>query len=152
MQIFKDCKDAGIECSVIHNASIITVVALAGLSLYKYGRITTLCFPEKNWDPNSPYDIIKANQGAGLHTLVLLDTRNGEEFMTCKQGYDLLLEKGVVKNTDKLIFCYALGSDSQKIEYSTEPTNGSTPCCIVVPGKVDEKEQEFVKLWEWMRG
>ncbi|MAH42403.1 diphthine synthase [archaeon] len=148
MQILKDCKDSGVDYEVIHNTSIITAVAIAGLSLYKYGRITTLCFPEKGWDPEMPYEIIEGNQKAGLHTLVLLDTRNGDEYMTCEQAHEMLLEKKAVKNTDKLIFCYALGSKHQKVEYSTKPTGGNTPCCILVPGKVDEKEQEFLEMWK----
>ena len=119
-----------------------------GAPLYKYGRITTLCFPEKGWDPEMPYEIIADNQKAGLHTLVLLDTRNGDEYMTCEQAHEMLLEKKAVKNTDKLIFCYAIGSKHQKVEYSTKPTGGETPCCILVPGKVDEKEQEFLEMWK----
>ena len=150
MQLIKDCIDADVKYRIVYNTSIITAVAIAGLSLYKYGRITTLCFPEKGWDPESPYDIIADNQKAGLHTLVLLDTRNGDEYMTCEQGYALLKEKGI--NTDKLIFCYAIGSKNQKIEYTVHPTGGQkggeTPCCIIIPGNMDEKEKEFVEIWQ----
>ncbi len=146
LQLVKDCIDAGIKYHIVHNTSIITAVAIAGLSLYKYGRITTLCFPSTNWDPESPYEIIKANRDLGLHTLVLLDTKDGEEYMTCEQGYALLKEKGVI-NTDKLIFCYAIGGINQKIEYTVAPTGGGTPSCIIVPGKMDSKEKEFVGMW-----
>lgn len=147
LQLLKDCKNAGIECQVIHNTSIMTAVAMAGLSLYKYGRTTTLCFPQPNWDPTSPYEIIKANQATGLHTLVLLDTKNGKEFMTCEQGYELLKKHGVVAG-EKLVFCYALGTEKQQIEYSNTPTAAAVPACILVPGKIDEKEQEFLGMWE----
>ncbi|UCH71553.1 MAG: diphthine synthase [Thermoplasmatales archaeon] len=84
----------GIKTKVIHGISIITAVSgLLGLQNYKFGRTTTLAYPEKNYFPTSPYDIIKNNKKMGLHTLVLLDIQaDKEKYMTANEGMKLLLK------------------------------------------------------------
>lgn len=68
----------GIPTTVVHGASIATAASgLLGLQNYKFGRSTTLVFPEGSYFPTSPYDVIKANRDRGLHTLCLLDLRAG---------------------------------------------------------------------------
>jgi len=84
----------GIETKVIHSSSIATAVpGLLGLQNYKFGRTTTLVFPEKNYFPTSPYEVIRDNKKMGLHTLVLLDIQaDKNRFMTANEGLELLLE------------------------------------------------------------
>jgi len=84
----------GIKTDVIHGSSIVTAVSgLLGLQNYKFGRTTTLCYPEKNYFPTSPYRIIKKNKEIGLHTLVLLDIKQNEKrYMTANEGLKLLLK------------------------------------------------------------
>ena len=84
----------GIATKIIHSGSIITAApGLLGLQNYKFGRTTTLAFPEKDYFPTSPYSVILENKKAGLHTLVLLDIRADEDvYMTANQGLKLLLE------------------------------------------------------------
>src|SRR5581483_12435745 len=78
---------------VIHGASIATAAAgLLGLMSYKFGRATTLVFPEGSYFPTSPYDVIRDNRARGLHTLTLLDLRAHESrFMHADEGAALLL-------------------------------------------------------------
>ncbi len=94
----------GIKTKVIHGSSIVTAVSgLLGLQNYKFGRTTTLCYPEKNYFPTSPYDVILKNKKIGLHTLVLLDIKEEENrFMTANEGLNLLLEMEK-KNKKKII-------------------------------------------------
>ena len=84
----------GIKTRVVHGSSIVTAVpGLLGLQNYKFGRTTTLAFPEKDYFPTSPYDVIRDNKKMGLHTLVLLDIQaDKNRFMTANQGLELLLE------------------------------------------------------------
>jgi len=79
---------------IIHSGSIITAApGLLGLQNYKFGRTTTLAFPEKNYFPTSPYSVILENKKMGLHTLVLLDIQTEKEaYMTANEGLKLLLE------------------------------------------------------------
>jgi diphthine synthase len=84
----------GIETKVIHGNSIITAVpGLLGLQNYKFGRTTTLAYPEKEYFPTSPYAVIKENRQMGLHTLVLLDIQSeNKRYMTANDGMKLLLQ------------------------------------------------------------
>jgi len=84
----------GIKTKVIHGNSIVTAVpGLLGLQNYKFGRTTTLAYPEKNYFPTSPYSVIKENKKMGLHTLILLDIKaDKERYMTANEGIKLLLE------------------------------------------------------------
>ena len=87
-------KRRGIKTRIIHSGSIITAApGLLGLQNYKFGRTTTLAFPEKDYFPTSPYSVILENKRMGLHTLVLLDIQVDKEvYMTANDGLKLLLE------------------------------------------------------------
>jgi len=84
----------GIPTSIIHNSSIMTAVpGLLGLQNYKFGRTTTLAYPEKDYFPMSPYEVIQQNYEIGLHTLVLLDIQaDKQRFMTANEGLKFLLQ------------------------------------------------------------
>jgi diphthine synthase len=83
----------GIPTKIIHSSSIVTAVpGLLGLQNYKFGRTTTLAYPEKNYFPTSPYTIIHDNNRMGLHTLVLLDIQaDRNRYMTANEGLELLM-------------------------------------------------------------
>jgi diphthine synthase len=84
----------GITTRIIPAASIVSAApALAGLSIYKFGRITTIPFPEEGYFPQSPYDVIRENLDHGCHTLVLLDIQaDRDRYMTANRGLEYLLE------------------------------------------------------------
>ena len=84
----------GIKTRIIHSGSIITAApGLFGLQNYKFGRTTTLAFPEKEYFPTSQYNVILDNKKMGLHTLVLLDIQADMNlFMTANEGLKILLE------------------------------------------------------------
>ena len=86
--------DRGITPKIIHSSSIVTAVpGLLGLQNYKFGRTTTLAFPEEEYFPMSPYQVIKKNKEMGLHTLVLLDIQaEKERYMTATEGIALLVK------------------------------------------------------------
>ncbi len=119
----------GIKTRIIHNGSIITVApGLIGLQNYKFGRITTLAFPEKDYFPISPYNIIKENKKIGLHTLVLLDIQaNKNIYMTANQAISLLLkmeerQKENIINKDDVICVVA---------------RAGSPDCVLLANSVD---------------
>lgn len=105
-----EAEKLGIKTRIVHGSSILTAApALLGLQSYKFGRVTTLGFPQDRFLPRSPYEVIKDNLEHNLHTLVLLDIRAEEErYMTGKDAMDLLLkleelEKSKVISEDMLI-------------------------------------------------
>ena len=87
------CAKEGVPTRIVHGASVATAVpGLLGLANYKFGRTTTLVFPEGRYFATSPYDVVAENLARGLHTLVLLDLRaEDRRFMTASEGAALLL-------------------------------------------------------------
>ncbi|RLI58692.1 MAG: diphthine synthase, partial [Candidatus Asgardarchaeum californiense] len=96
--------EKNIPTKIIHGSSIVTAVpGLLGLQNYKFGRTTTLAYPEKDYFPISPYHIIKENKEMGLHTLVLLDIKaDRNKYMTANEGIKHLLE--MEKKQDMKVF------------------------------------------------
>lgn len=173
--IFLRTKKKGINVEIIHNASVLNAVGITGLELYKFGKTTSIPFPQDGFFPQTPYDVIKQNQRIGLHTLVLLDIKVREQsredlkkdikrykpsrFMSIKQGIMYLLEiekkrkERVFNENTLLVGCARLGSDNKKIVYKTakELLNidfGSPLHCIIVPGKLHFIEEEALALYE----
>ena len=70
--IFLRAKELKIKIKVLHNASILNAIGITGLELYKFGKTTSIPYPEKSFFPETAYDVIKQNQKQGLHTLCLL--------------------------------------------------------------------------------
>ena len=93
IDLMLEAKKKGIETKYIPGASIYSVApGLAGLQIYKFGRTASVPFPEENFRPETPYDVLKENKKMGLHTLVLLDTEPSS--MTANEAMKILLEIG----------------------------------------------------------
>lgn len=131
-----------IDVKVIHAPSILTSVAETGLNVYKFGRVVTL---PADSNPDSIGDMIEKNLSVGLHTLVLFDI-------------DLRAEKALEKlgkiksdlKDGKAVVCERMNADDQEITYGeyedlVEEDYGETPHCIVIPGDLSHKEEEFVE-------
>jgi diphthine synthase len=97
-------RKANIKTQVIHSSSIISAApGIAGLQAYKFGKVTTIPFPEENYFPHSPYQVIEDNMKLGLHTLILLDIQaHKDRYMTANQGLEYLLKVGEERKDDKL--------------------------------------------------
>ncbi len=68
-------------------------ISLSGLQVYKFGRITTLTYPEEHYKPYTTIKVIRENIERGLHTLVLLDIRYDEgRAMSIKEASRILVE------------------------------------------------------------
>jgi diphthine synthase len=147
--------DLGLSTRLIHGTSIFTAApGLVGLQQYKFGRTTTLSFPQEKYFPESPYDIIGENLNSGLHTLILLElTTDENRIMTASDGIKVLIElesrkkKGYITDGTLLCIIARAGSESArvkagwvkdlKIEDFGEPMH-----CLIVPGKLHFKEAE----------
>ncbi len=151
IELMISAKKQSIGFSIIHSSSVYTAVAESGLLLYKFGRATTLVCPEKGYEPKSPYDVIKENRKAGLHTLVLLDIKN-DKLMTVKEATGLLTKNGAINKEERIVACSCLGSKEGKIEYNTASAlrekDLPVPSAILVPGKLNFKEEEALELWK----
>ena len=155
VQLMIDAKIKGVECRIVHSSSIYTAVAETGLQLYKFGRATTLVFLDDSFKPSSPYEVIMENRKAGLHTLVLLDIREDNRYMTIRDGIEVLMKAGATLDPEsKIIACCQIGGAEQRIRYGTmtelvkDDSLKGTPAVIIIPGRLHFKEEEALRLYE----
>ena len=158
MDLYLQAKEQRIPCRVIHNASVISAVGMTGLQVYKFGKITSIPFDNK--DVETPYTVLKENKSLGLHTLFLLDLRPDEgKAMTIKEALEFLLSKekgkkeGIVSEDVLAIGCSRLGSEDQSIISGTikelmKAEFGKPPHCLIIPGKLHFREEEALQAWK----
>lgn len=154
-------QEEGIECQIIHNANILSAVGQVGLQLYKYGKTTSLVYPEDNYFPMTAYDVIAMNKEHGLHTLVLLDIKMDEgRFMTASEGAQLLLDmhkekqakvhgESVLDEATLAIVTARLGQDDASIIAAplaeiAQMDFGQPLHSIIVPGKLHFHEEDIL--------
>jgi diphthine synthase len=151
--------EAGIRTRIVHGPSIVSAAAgLLGLQSYKFGRATTVPFTDEKFRPASPLEVIEENRKRGLHTLVLLDLKEGGEFLTAPEAIRYLLDlaketKSKALAPDTLVCALGqVGSDSPRIlagragDLATRDV-GRPLHCLVIPGELHFMEKEaLVKL------
>ena len=152
-------KNLGIPCKIIHSSSIYSAIGETGLQIYKFGKTASLVYPEKNYFPTSPYDILRENQKNGLHTLFLLDIKAEENrFMTVNEAINILLEiekqkkEGLFSLDTLCVGVARLGGETKiKAEKSSDLLKedfGKPPQCLIVPGKLHFMEKEALELFK----
>lgn len=170
------CHEQGIECKVVHNASIINAVGCCGLQLYRFGQVLSLCFWTDTWHPDSWYERLLSNRKVGIHTLLLLDIKVKEvsdenlargrqifeppRYMTIKQAIEQVLEvertrKGGAVVEDGSSFAVGVarvGSATQQVVAGTMEellsVDFGTPLhSLVIAGDIHGCEEEHVNLF-----
>jgi len=148
----------GIKVNLIHNASILNAVGSLGLSLYKFGKITSIPFENENVE--APYDIIKNNQMIKAHTLILLDLNPKEKrFMAINEAITYLSKVELKRRekifTDKtsLIACSKLGAEDQIIKIGNPKEILSYnikqyPSCLIIPSSLHFIEEEALEEYK----
>jgi len=165
IQLILAAKKQNIPYKIFHNASILTTVAETGLSLYKFGKTTSM----PNWKehtnkPKSFADVIKQNQSIQAHTLILTDIG-----LEIKEAINQLNESIPLKQ--KIIAISNAGTNNQKIFYDTPENLKSDkrqatsdkrqatsdkrtanseqriklPFCLIIPAKLNHIEEEYLK-------
>ena len=174
--LFLRAKSRGVVVRVVHNASIINAVGVVGLELYKYGKTTSIVFPDDDWLPETPYDVIKQNLSCGFHTLCLLDIKVSEpsrkdllrgvnnplppRFMSVKQGLEVLerieagRNEGIITPDTTVVGVARIGSDDPVIKAGPlsvvkEFDFGGPMHSIIIPAKqLHHVEEEMLSLWK----
>ncbi|MFB6299260.1 MAG: diphthine synthase [Halobacteriales archaeon] len=88
-------EDRGINTRIVHGTTAQSAASgLTGLQNYRFGKATTLPFPDSHGGdgvPESVLDTIDTNRDRGLHTLVYLDIKaEREAYMSADHAADLL--------------------------------------------------------------
>ena len=154
------CKREKVNFKIINNASILTAVGVTGLQIYKFGKTTSVPYPDKNFRPETSYEIIKQNKILGLHTLIMLDLKPEEnKFMTVSEAINILLDIETKKQQNvftKDTFCVGvarIGSDdfaikSGKASDLLKEDLGKPPHTLIVPGELHFVEEDALKMWQ----
>ncbi len=152
-------KKRGIKFEVINNASILTSVGITGLQIYKFGKTTSVPFPETNFQPVTAYEVLKQNRILGLHTLLILDLKPADnKFMTVNSAIRILLD--IEKKRKEQLFtestlcvgCARIGRSDFAIRVGTAKELlvydfGAPPQCLIVPGELHFVEEEAISMW-----
>ncbi|MBS3137157.1 diphthine synthase [Candidatus Woesearchaeota archaeon] len=152
-------KKEKIECNVIHNTSILTAIGIVGLQLYKFGKTTSIPFPQDNFKPETCYDVLRVNKKNGMHTLLLFDLKHEEnKYMDVNHALKYLLEieqkkkQKVIAEKTLVIGCARIGSDNfikvGTIKELISVDFGKAPHCLIIPAKMHFMEEEALKMWK----
>jgi diphthine synthase len=139
ISLISECKKLKVKYKIIWAGSVIDAVAESGLSLYKFGKITSLPKWEKSFEPTSFMKIIEDNKKIGAHTLLLIDIG-----LSFEKAREQLKKSGL---DEKVIVCSQLGIKSKFYYGELREINFKKikkPYCIITLGNLDENEKEFL--------
>jgi diphthine synthase len=144
----------GIKTALIHGSSISSAVCgLSGLQNYRFGKSCSLPFPQKNWFPMTPIEVIQKNLSLDLHTLVYLDIQE-DRYMTLPVAIELLEE--MARRVGTTIPLYVgiarAGSESPVVAAGTsdslkETDFGSPLHILIIPASLHVVEREYLELF-----
>lgn len=156
VDLYLRAKKDGIKVEIIHNNSILTAIGITGLQLYKFGKTASIPFPQENYLPETPYNILKENLSINAHTLLLLDLKPDEnKFLSIGEAINYLLKIELLKNEKVFtqntfcIACSKLGSPNCRIKAGKAKDLAKEkfdpPVCLIVPAQMHFLEEEAVK-------
>jgi len=147
IDLMQRAEEQNINIEVIHNASIISSIGITGLEVYKFGKITSIPFDNKN--VKTPVDVYNMNKQNGLHTLFLLDLDPiNNKYLTIKEAIEYLERNGI---KEKMIGCARIGSKKPVIKYGEDIKDfdfGKSPYCLIIPGNLHFIEEEFLERFK----
>jgi len=149
-QLILACKKQKVKYKIFHNASILTTVGETALSLYKFGKTTSMPdWSEHTNKPTSFINYIRENLSIKAHTLLLVDI--DLEFQNAVKQLKEASEKEKVKLPEKIIVLSSAGTEKQKIFYTAldelENKKIILPFCFIIPSEMNFFEEESVNLF-----
>ncbi len=152
-----EARRKNIKTRIIHSSSIFSAApGLAGLQIYKFGKATTIPFPEEKYFPHSPYLTIKDNLEYDAHTLILLDIKAEEnKYMTANEGLEYLLRveeerrENIISLDSLAIVLARVGSSNpliraDRIKRLMVEDFGGPLHCLIIPSKLHFLEAEYL--------
>lgn len=146
--------ERGIRTTIIHAASIASAVCgMTGLQNYRFGKSCSLPFPQKNWFPTTPFDVIAQNLGCRLHTIVYLDIQK-DRFMTIREAVLLLEQMATEKQIPIPLYVgiARAGSDDGIVFAGTAEKIvarefGLPLHILVIPGELHDMERHYLEMF-----
>jgi diphthine synthase len=141
----------GVKTRIVHAASIVSAICGAtGLQSYKFGKSITVPYEEPL--PNSVLETISENHERGLHTLVFLDVKAGQEKQLSIHDALSRIDRANPDFREFLAVGVArLGALNEKVKGSRlrsliKEDFGAPPHSIVAVGKLHFMEAEALKV------
>ncbi len=151
-EIRLEAMERGIKVNVFENASIInTVIGKTGLFHYKNGPPVSIPQVSKNFYPLSVIDKIYRNFKNGMHTVMLIDLKDGrnipfEEVRDTLKGMER--ERSINIFSTDIIAAIRISFPDEEILYGNideiSPERVKSPYVLVLPAAMDENEKRFV--------
>jgi diphthine synthase len=146
--------ERGIRTAIIHAASIASAVCgLTGLQNYRFGKSCSLPFPEKNWFPTTPFDVITQNLDLRLHTIVYLDIQK-DRFMTIPLAIGLLEQMAREKGTTIPLYVGVARAGSADVvvragaaEKVRAEEFGPPLHILVIPAELHDMERRYLEMF-----
>lgn len=144
----------GIRTAIVHASSIVSAVCgVSGLQNYRFGKSCSLPFPQKNWSPTTPIDVIAQNLSLRLHTLVYLDIQN-ERYMTVPEAVTLLEEMAEKKGCSIPLYVGIARAGSDEPVIIAGPAGkiltrefGPPLHILIVPAELHDMEREYLEIF-----
>jgi len=146
--------DRGIDTELVHAPSASTAAAgLTGLQNYRFGKATTLPFPDSQGAdgvPDSVTATVADNRERGLHTLVYLDIKAERgEYMRADAAAGLLVEAGL--DPLAVVLARAGSTDplvrADRLSTLADETFGEPLHLLVVPGTLHHLEADALRTF-----
>ncbi|HSQ94337.1 MAG TPA: diphthine synthase, partial [Methanoregula sp.] len=146
--------EQGIRTAIIHAASIASAVCgLTGLQNYRFGKSCSLPFPQKNWFPTTPFDVIVQNLERRLHTIVYLDIQK-DRFMTIPEAVGLLEQMAGEKHTPLPLYVGIARAGSEDVIVRAGPAEtmrtqhfGPPLHILVIPSELHDMERRYLEMF-----
>jgi diphthine synthase len=146
--------ERGIKTAIIHAASISSAVCgLSGLQNYRFGKSCSVPFPQKNWFPTTPIEVIALNLSLRLHTLVYLDIQD-ERSMTVHEAIALLEQMAAEKKMRIPLYVgiARAGSEDPVVRAGTADTLRSVDFglplhILIVPAELHDMERSYLEMF-----
>ena len=146
--------ERGIKTSIIHAASIASAVCgITGLQNYRFGKSCSLPFPQKNWFPTTPFDVIVQNSDRRLHTIVYLDIQK-DRFMTIPEAVGLLEQMSLDKHIKIPLYVGVARAGSTDVivragsaEKIRAGEFGPPLHILVIPAELHDMERRYLEMF-----
>ena len=146
--------ERGIQTAIIHAASISSAVCgLSGLQNYRFGKSCSLPFPQKNWSPTTPFDVITLNLSLRLHTIVYLDIQK-DRYMTIPEAVGLLEQMAQEKQVPIPLYVGIARAGSEDVIVRAGPAEkiraeefGPPLHILVIPADLHDMEQRYLEMF-----
>ena len=141
----------GLETRLVHGTSAATAAAgLSGLQNYRFGRATTLPFPNDRGVPGSVLDAIESNRARDIHTLVYLDIDvTSERYLSASVAAEALAD--AVEDVLGVVIARAGSADptveADRLSVLAGREFGEPLHLLIIPGALHRMEAEALRAF-----